>query len=101
MIWVQFQRAIFLSKLRLALPNMILFQNLIFPTLPSTAPDEYGSVSPLRTAAWSRSRPLAKVCRWGGSSVRTATILGWRPIRQRPAKAAWRLAVAVGVPGRA
>jgi len=31
-IWVQFQRAIFLSKPRLALPNMSLFQNLIFPT---------------------------------------------------------------------
>ena len=46
MIWVQFQRAIFLSKLRLALPNMSLFQNLIFPTLPSTAPDEYGSPPP-------------------------------------------------------
>jgi hypothetical protein len=64
-MWVQFQRAIFLSKSRLALPNMSLFQNLIFATLPSTGPDEYGSVSPLKTAAWSRSRPLAKACRWG------------------------------------
>ena len=45
--------------------------------------------------------PFTSLNWWGRSSVRTATILGWRPIRQRPAKATWRLAVAVRVPGRA
>ena len=43
-------------------------------TLPSTAPELCGRVSPLMTAMRSRCSPAAKECSWGRSSARTCPI---------------------------
>src|ERR1039458_7992117 len=60
------------SRAKLARPYICRLIILILVTLPSTAAELQGRVSPLVTACWSRRMPLAKERSSGWSSASTA-----------------------------
>jgi hypothetical protein len=77
---------------RTPLPYICHLIVLIRLTEPSTAPELWDRVRPLRTAASSRRRPLTKRCRSGWSSASTAAIqVSWR--------SPWRPTSNLGEPG--